>query len=167
HSPSAHLSFSAADPSPLFEQAHAIDAHYVVSSVLLAKAPTPSAAPSKADRQAFLDALAGLTLDDFKRTADLANSIGAKARQAGLQFAYHNHNFEFKDQGGGQNGYDLLLSQTDPDLVKFQLVFRWMGPPGPTPIDYFTKYPNRYRMIHVKDFLPGAKTSTSLAPAER
>ena len=162
HCPSAHLGFSAADPSPLFNDAHALGAHYAVSSVLIAAAPTPSAASPGAGRDAFIHALANLTLDDFKRTADLANSIGAKARQAGLQYAYHNHNFEFKDQGNGQTGYDLLLSQTDPDLVKFELDCGWMVTAGRNPIDYFSKYPNRYRMIHVKDFLPGGKPTTSL-----
>jgi sugar phosphate isomerase/epimerase len=135
--------------------------------VLIAKPPTPAGTPPKADMQAMIHALASLTLDDFKRTADLANSIGAKAKQAGLQYAYHNHNFEFKDQGNGQIGYDLLLNQTDPDLVKFELDCGWMVAAGHNPIDYFGKYPNRYRMIHVKDFLPGSKPTTSLMGPER
>jgi sugar phosphate isomerase/epimerase len=167
HCPSAHLGFSEADPSPLFEDAHAVGAHYAVSSVLIAKAPTPAGTPSKEERQSFIKALANLTLDDFKRTADLANSIGAKAKQAGLQYAYHNHNFEFKDQGNGQTGYDLLLSQTDPDLVKFELDCGWMVAAGHNPVDYFSKYPNRYRMIHVKDFLAGSKPTTSLTGPDR
>jgi len=160
--PSAHLHFSAADPSPLFEDAHTLGAHYVVSSVLMANAPSPSANSAKADVQAFIEALATQTLDDFKRTADLANSIGAKAKQAGLQYAYHNHNFEFKGQGDGHTGYDLLLSQTDPALVKFELDCGWMVAAGFNPVDYFHKYPDRYRMIHVKDFLPGSKPTTTL-----
>jgi sugar phosphate isomerase/epimerase len=165
HCPSAHLGFGAADPGPLFEDAHALGAKYAVSSVLIAMPPTPDgAAPKREDR---INALANLTLDDFKRTADLANSIGAKAKQAGLQYAYHNHNFEFKDQGNGQTGYDLLLSQTDPDLVKFELDCGWMVAAGRNPIDYFSKYPNRYRMIHVKDFLPGGKPTTSLMGPDR
>jgi sugar phosphate isomerase/epimerase len=165
HCPSAHLGFSAADPGPLFEDAHAIGAHYAVSSVLIAMPPTPDGAPAK--REDFAKALANLTLDDFKRTADLANSIGAKAKAAGLQYAYHNHNFEFKDQGDGKTGYDLLLNQTDPELVKFELDCGWMVTAGRNPIDYFSKYPNRYRMIHVKDFVAGAKPSTSLTGPDR
>jgi len=165
HCPSAHLSFSAADPGPLFEDAHALGAHYAVSSVLIAMPPTPDGGPAK--REDFAKALANLTLDDFKRTADLANSIGAKAKAAGLQYAYHNHNFEFKDQGDGKTGYDLLLSQTDPDLVKFELDCGWMVAAGHNPVDYFRKYPNRYKMIHVKDFLPGNKPTTSLMGPDR
>jgi sugar phosphate isomerase/epimerase len=167
HCPSAHLRFSEDDPAPLFEDAHAVGAHYAVSSVLIAKPPTPAGTPPKADGQAMIQALANLTLEDFKRTADLANRIGAKAKEAGLQYAYHNHNFEFKDQGNGQTGYDLLLSQTDPNLVKFELDCGWMVAAGHNPIDYFSKYPNRYRMIHVKDFLPGAKPTTSLRGPDR
>lgn len=162
HCPSAHLGFSSADPEPLFADAQAVGAHYVVSSVLIAKAPTPNAHSSKEDIQNFVRALSDVNLDDFKKTAELANSIGAKAKKAGLQYAYHNHNFEFKDQGNGQTGYDLLLAETDPDLVKLELDCGWMIAAGRNPIDYFQKYPNRYRMIHVKDFLPGTKPTTAL-----
>lgn len=164
--PSAHLEFSAADPSPLFDDAHILGAKYAVSSALIANAPTPPSAKStQADIQAWVKALSTQTPDDFKRTADLANSIGSKARQAGLQYAYHNHNFEFKDQGNGQIGYDLLLRNTDPNMVKFELDCGWMVAAGFNPVDYFHKYPDRYRMIHVRDFLPGLKpTFTAFGP---
>jgi sugar phosphate isomerase/epimerase len=158
--PSAHLRFSEADPAPLFEDALAVGAHYAVSSVLIAK-------PMGNSMAAAMHALSSLTLDDFKRTAKLANSIGAKARKAGLQYAYHNHNFEFKDQGNGQIGYEVLVKETDPDLVKFELDCGWMVEAGYSPVEYFHKYPNRYRMIHVKDFLPTDKPITSLAGPDR
>ena len=133
--PSAHLRLTADDPGSLFEDAHALGAHYAVSSVLVAtseQAPQPGVGQKEA-AQAFVKNLSNLTLDDFKRTAELANSIGAKAKAAGLQYAYHNHNFEFKDQGNGQIGYDVLLSQTDPDLVKFELDCGWMVAAGHDP----------------------------------
>jgi sugar phosphate isomerase/epimerase len=76
--------------------------------------------------------LSQLTLDDFKRMADKANQIGQKAKEAGLQYAYHNHNFEFKDYGG-QTGYDLLLKETDPELVKLELDCGWMTIGGQDP----------------------------------
>jgi sugar phosphate isomerase/epimerase len=160
--PSAHLRFSSADPSPLFEDAHTLGAHYAVSSVLIASNPIPSSATPGAGTSNFLKALASQTADDWKRTADLANSIGAKAKKAGLQYAYHNHNFEFRDLGGGQTGYDLMLSQTDPELVKFELDCGWMVASGHNPVEYLKKYPGRYRMIHVKDFMGGAKPTTAL-----
>lgn len=160
--PSAHLRFSSADPGPLFEDAHTLGAHYAVSSVLVTSNPIPSSATPGAGVNDFLKVLASLTADDWKRIANLANSIGAKARQAGLQYAYHNHNFEFRDLGRGQTGYDLMLSETDPQLVKFELDCGWMVASGHSPVDYMTKYPDRYRMIHVKDFMGGTKPTTEL-----
>jgi sugar phosphate isomerase/epimerase len=167
--PSAHLRLTADDPGPLFDEAHALGAHYAVSSVLVAtseQAPQPGVGQKEA-AQGFVKNLSNLTLDDFKRTAELANRIGVKAKAAGLQYAYHNHNFEFKDQGNGQVGYDVLLSQTDPDLVKFELDCGWMVAAGHDPVQYFSKYPNRYRMIHVKDFVAGSKPTTNLTGPER
>jgi sugar phosphate isomerase/epimerase len=153
--PSSHLHFTAADPGPLFEDAHTVGAHYAVSSMLIAE-------PAGAFGNGPGKALSSLTLDDFKRTAELANSIGAKAKHAGLQYAYHNHNFEFRDQGNGQIGYDLLLKETDPELVKFELDCGWMVAAGYSPVSYFRKYQNRYRIIHVKDFLLNGKPTTDL-----
>lgn len=159
--PSAHLRFGNGDPGPLFEDAQAVGAHYAVSSVLMSKPP------EVASMKALMDTLNSQTPDSFKRTAELANQIGAKAKQAGLQYAYHNHNFEFKDQGGGQTGYNILLQNTDRELVKFELDCGWMITAGFSPVDYFQKYPGRYRMIHVKDFVAGSKPTTSLSPENR
>lgn len=159
--PSAHLRFGPDDPAPMFADAHAVGAHYAVSSVLMAKMP------EEMTMAGFMKAMASLTLDDYKKTAALANQIGAKAKQAGLQYVYHNHNFEFKDQGNGQVGYDMLLKETDPELVKFEVDCGWMITAGHSPIDYFKKYPNRYRMMHVKDFLAGSKETTSLSEEGR
>lgn len=158
--PSAHLPFTAADPGPLFEDAHAVGAHYAVSSMLFPE-------PTGASENGLGKVLAGLTLDDFKRIAELANRIGAKAKQAGLRYAYHNHNFEFRKQGNGQTGYDLLLQETDPELVKFELDCGWMVAAGSNPVSYFRSYPNRYRMIHVKDFLLNGKPTTELEGPDR
>ena len=53
---------------------------------------------------------------DFKAMAEFCNQLGQKAKQAGLQFAYHNHNFEFKDLGHGKPGYDFCLRTPIPIL---------------------------------------------------
>ena len=84
---------NAEDLSPLFAQAKALGAQYAVSSILL---------PFNEQIQLteIVSKLSQLTLDDFKKMAALANRIGQKAKEAGLQYAYHNHNFEFKDYGG-------------------------------------------------------------------
>ena len=102
---SSHLMLNAEDLSPLFTQANALGAKYAVSSILLPF-------NEKFQMTELLGKLSQLKLDDFKKMAALANNIGRKAKEAGLQYAYHNHNFEFKDYGG-QTGYDLLLKETD------------------------------------------------------
>ena len=95
-----------------------------------------------------------MSLEEAKHTAEFVNRVGAAAKRAGLQYVYHNHDFEFADQGGGAIGYDVLLRDTDPELVKFEIDCGWMIFAGHDPIAYFTKYPHRFPMIHVKDFLP-------------
>ena len=114
--------------------------------------------------EAAIHALGSQTADDFKRNAALANSIAGKAKAAGLQYAYHNHNFEFRDLGGGKTGYDILLAETDPELVKFEADCGWMCVAGQDPVKYFRQYPSRYRMIHVKDFVKGPVTTDLMGP---
>lgn len=150
--PSAHLQFD--NPDAAFEQAHALGAHYATSASLRAMLrPAPQG-------------VSGMSLDEAKRTADLANRIGEAARRAGLQYAYHNHEFEFADQGGGAIGYDLLLEETHPELVQFEIDCGWMVIGGRNPRDYFERYPGRFPMIHVKDFLPSATHDAPPAGAE-
>ena len=83
-----------------------------------------------------------------------------------MQYAYHNHNFEFRALGDHKIGYDVLLNETDPSLVDFELDCGWMIAAGYNPIQYFRKYPRRYTMLHIKDFVAG-KISTSLAAGLR
>jgi len=144
--PSAHLAFDLANLGPTFETGHALGVHYVTSPVLRTSSSPPTGLGT------------GMTLDQAKRTAELANKIGEKSKLAGFQFAYHNHHIEFVDQGGTV-GYDILLRETDPHLVKFEIDCGWMVVGGRNPIDYFKKYPKRFPMIHVKDFLPLDKKS--------
>ena len=108
----------------------------------------------------------GVTLEDYKTMAEHCNELGREAKQAGLQFAYHNHNFEFKPLDGG-TGYDELIKSTDPELVKFELDCGWMAAAGHDPAEYLGKYPNRYRLLHIKDFKPTSQPSYSLAKDER
>jgi len=91
------------------------------------------------------------TLDDYKRMAARFNIAGELCKKAGLKLAYHNHNFEFKDQGNGITGYDILLKETDAKLVGFELDIFWAVNAGLNPVDMFKKNPGRYKMFHVKD----------------
>lgn len=144
--PSAHLDFS--DPARAFEQAHALGAAYAASGSLRALVPGAHSG--------------GMTLDEARRTAELANRLGEQAQRAGLQYAYHNHHIEFAAENG-TIAYDVLLAETDPALVRFEIDCGWMVIGGGNPIDYFTRYPQRFPMIHVKDFLHGPPRPGSAA----
>jgi len=151
---SSHLMFTGDDPGPLFAAANTLGAKYAISSILLPL-------NEQIQMTELVGRLSQLTLEDFKRMAAQANEIGRKAKEAGLQYAYHNHNFEFKDYGG-QTGYDLLLKETDPELVKLELDCGWMSVGGQDPVAYFKKYPKRYRLMHAKDFVAITPASNSL-----
>jgi sugar phosphate isomerase/epimerase len=149
--PSAHLNFLGGDIDAALADANALGVHYAVSSILrLGTGPAPIGGPVL---PGFLAKLLPMTLEDAKTTAALANKIGEQAKKAGLQYAYHNHFFEFVDTGKGVVAYDILLQETDPDLVQFEIDCGWMVAAGANPVAYFNKYPTRFSMIHVKDFL--------------
>lgn len=90
------------------------------------------------------------SLDDYRRHAETLNSAGEACRRSGLKMGYHNHNFEFESTGG-QVPYDLLLNNTDPGLVDFELDLFWITVAGADPLTYFAGHPGRFTMLHVKD----------------
>ncbi|MHA4812216.1 sugar phosphate isomerase/epimerase family protein [Flavitalea flava] len=90
-------------------------------------------------------------LDSYKELADKLNKAGEVAKDAGMKLAYHNHNFEFNDWGGGQTGYATLLKQTDPQLVHFEMDIFWVSKAGVDPIALIKANPGRFPMWHVKD----------------
>ena len=90
------------------------------------------------------------TADDWKRMAAAFNRAGEAAKAAGLQFCYHNHDFEFPPLEGAVP-YDLLLSSADPKLVQLELDLYWITKAGRDPLDYFAKWPGRFPLVHVKD----------------
>jgi sugar phosphate isomerase/epimerase len=99
------------------------------------------------DRAAMM---AGPTVDDWKHNADAFNKIGEACRKAGLSFAFHNHNVEFR-KIGDVVPYDLLIQQTDPALVQFEMDIGWVVAGGADPVAYLNKYPDRYHSLHIKD----------------
>lgn len=90
------------------------------------------------------------TLDDWKRIASRFNQAGFTAKKQGLQFCYHNHEYEFGEIEG-QVPFDLLLTETDSRLVKIQMDLYWLTRGGKDPLDYFAKWPGRFPSVHVKD----------------
>ncbi len=93
----------------------------------------------------------------WKRAIDLFNHAAEASQKAGIQFAYHNHVFEFEPspQLGGKLPYDVLLADTDPKLVKMEMDLCWITVAGKDPITYFDRYPGRFPMVHVKDWTRG------------
>lgn len=96
------------------------------------------------------------TMEDWKRVAERFNWAGRKAKEAGLSFAYHNHDFEFKPIDG-QTPFDLLLAETDPELVKIEMDLYWITLGGFDPLQYFRRFPGRFPMVHVKDMKKGGE----------
>ena len=90
------------------------------------------------------------TLDDWKRMAESLNPIGEMVRKAGLGFAYHNHDLEFKITEG-KIPYDVVLQNTDPSLVGMMIDLYWIEKGGQKSIPYFEKYPGRFPIWHAKD----------------
>jgi len=105
--------------------------------------------------------------DVYKRLAELLNRTGAEAAKAGIQMAYHQHGFEFVPSIdlAGQMPYDYLLANTDPKLVKMELDLCWITAAEQNPIAYFKKYPGRFPLVHVKDWLKDGKPATAYAGA--
>jgi len=90
------------------------------------------------------------SLDDYRRLADLLNRAGERAARAGIQFCYHNHDFEFEETSG-QTPYDLLLARADARLVRLELDLYWITKAGRSPLEYFSRQPGRFPLLHVKD----------------
>jgi sugar phosphate isomerase/epimerase len=90
------------------------------------------------------------SLDDYKRLVERLNRAGEECRRAGLQFGYHNHDFEFAPVEG-RIPYDLILEGTDAQLVKMELDLYWITKGGQSPLAYFRKHPGRFPLVHVKD----------------
>jgi sugar phosphate isomerase/epimerase len=79
------------------------------------------------------------------------NAIGEKCKKAGLEFLYHNHNFEFEANADGVVPYDYMLENLNPEYVNFQMDLYWVVKAGVDPVAYFEKYPGRFKIWHVKD----------------
>jgi sugar phosphate isomerase/epimerase len=93
---------------------------------------------------------AGQTVDNYKSVAGLFNKAGEDCKKLGIKFGYHNHEYEFENEAG-QVLYDVLLQNTQADLVHMELDLGWVIVGGKNPLDYFEKYPGRFPLWHLKD----------------
>lgn len=90
------------------------------------------------------------TLSGYRRAAGLFNRAAATARVAGMGFAYHNHAFEFEPMDD-RVPYDVLLEETDPDLVHLEMDPYWIRRGGRDPLEYVERYADRIRILILKD----------------
>jgi sugar phosphate isomerase/epimerase len=88
--------------------------------------------------------------EGYVRFAAKANEIGRRLSDAGLKFIYHNHNFEFA-KFDGKTGMDILLEETDPEAVGFELDVYWAQAGGADPADWIRKLNGRMKVVHWKD----------------
>ena len=90
------------------------------------------------------------SLDDYKRIAERFNRIGTQLQPYGMQFMYHNHGYGLVEQEG-QIPMQVILEETDPDLVAMEMDVFWTIAGKADPIAYLESYPGRYKLMHVKD----------------
>lgn len=102
--------------------------------------------------------------DGFKKAADQFNRWGEQVHSMGMQFGFHNHNYEFQ-KFGNLTGYDILTQNTDAKLVCLEMDCYWITQAGQDPITMLKKFGSRIQLLHLKDRKPGFPTSQQLGPA--
>lgn len=102
------------------------------------------------------------TTDEIKSSIEVFQKTGEAAKKAGIQFAYHNHATEFDPVDGGKTPYELVLSQTDKDLVKMELDLAWATKAKKDPVALFKEHPGRFPLWHVKDIKADLSTITAV-----
>lgn len=107
----------------------------------------------------------GQTVSNYKHAAEVFNKCGEVAAKSNLVFGYHNHDSEFEKENG-QVLYDVLLKETDPAKVKFEMDLGWLIVTGNDPATYFAKYPGRFPLWHLKDMNKTAKHSTEFGKGD-
>lgn len=102
------------------------------------------------------------TEDHYKALPAMFEKAGSATKSAGIQFAYHNHDFEFQQKVGDELAMDYIIKNTAADLVKIELDLYWISKAGFDPVAYFEKYPGRFPLWHVKDMEAGTKAITEV-----
>ena len=97
-------------------------------------------------------------IDDFKKFAETFNQKGEICKKNGIRFGYHNHDYGFVPLEG-QYPQDVLMQNTDKNLVDFEMDIYWVVTAGQDPIAWIDKYPGRFKLCHIKDRKKGATPS--------
>lgn len=91
------------------------------------------------------------TIETYKKMIGDWNEVGRIMKNVGIQFAYHNHNFEFKNIDGIVPYYDIFMPEMDADLITMEIDMYWVTKAGQDPVEMFKKYPGRFQLFHFKD----------------
>jgi len=139
------------DPGALAEAAHTVGAEYLTCTLFPLPPERPGqAVASEPPSRMLARAFANLDADHWHRTADYLNRRGQEFGRHGLKFAYHNHNPEFA-RYGDTDGLAILLQNTDPRLVSFEMDAGWVAAAGRDPVEILNANHGRFRLMHVKD----------------
>ncbi len=105
---------------------------------------------------------------DAHRAAADFNKWGEAFKKEGIRFGYHCHGYEFRPRDDGSTLFDLLMAETKPEFVLFEMDVFWVTSPGQDPVKLLEKYPTRWKLMHLKDMRKGARTGvyTGHAPLE-
>lgn len=91
------------------------------------------------------------TIEKYKKMIGDWNKVGKIMKGVGIQFGYHNHNFEFTNVNGVVPYYDIFMPEMDKDLITMELDLFWATKAGQDPVAMFKKYPGRFQLLHFKD----------------
>jgi len=95
------------------------------------------------------------SVEAWQKVTDRFNACGEICKKNGIRFAYHNHAYSFK-AFSGMIPHDFMMENTDPELVDHQMDIYWVVTGGADPIEYLERYPNRFKLCHVKDRMKNA-----------
>jgi len=95
-----------------------------------------------------------INLSSSYDTADQLNRVGKSIHEAGFRFAWHPHNWEFFSMEEGKRPIDVLMEHTDPQIVDLELDLYWIAHAGVDPLALMRQYPDRIKLLHVKDLAP-------------
>jgi sugar phosphate isomerase/epimerase len=139
---------------------HALGAEYLTCALFPLPEDEEGRVPAnEKPSQMLARAMGRLTADHWHRTADYLNRHGTEFRRHGVKFAYHNHNVEFA-RYGDTDGLSILLKNTDPNLVSFEMDAGWVAAAGRDPVEILKANPGRFRLMHVKDLVQGHTPNT-------
>lgn len=161
---SAHVSMAdlVADPAGQVGRARDGGVEWLICSAPLPSRPMP---PGIEWNRGMI---AAMTLGAWKRNAALLGDIAVRAEAAGLKLGYHNHPAEFAVYEG-RRGFDVLLAETDPRLVRFELDVAWAVAGGQDPVALLRAHPGRFVLLHLKDIAappPAGRMAASFATTE-